>query len=56
MTEEDLGYDRLKLVFHGLDTIASIWVNGVNVGTSTNMFVKSVYNIKKLAKVVIIFD
>ncbi|KAF6205460.1 hypothetical protein GE061_019633 [Apolygus lucorum] len=40
-----------KLVFHGLDTIASIWLNGHNVGVSTNMFVRKIIDIDKFGKV-----
>ncbi|MFC1443079.1 sugar-binding domain-containing protein [Streptacidiphilus sp. N1-10] len=30
--------DRLQLVFHGLDTVASVWLNGTLLGTHENAF------------------
>ncbi|XP_044756107.1 beta-mannosidase [Coccinella septempunctata] len=39
-------YDNINLVFEGIDTIASIFLNGVNIGNSTNMFVKYVFDAK----------
>ncbi|XP_029315758.1 beta-mannosidase [Cottoperca gobio] len=29
---------KVQLVFHGVDTVASIWLNGVDVGKTDNMF------------------
>uniref|UniRef100_A0A0A9XEI4 beta-mannosidase n=1 Tax=Lygus hesperus TaxID=30085 RepID=A0A0A9XEI4_LYGHE len=40
----------MKLVFHGLDTIASIWLNGNNIGVSTNMFIRTTIHIEQFAK------
>ena len=37
--EELLGCDRVDLVFDGLDTIASIWLNDKLVGKTNNMFI-----------------
>lgn len=35
----DLARDeRVRLVFHGLDTVAEIWLNGVRLGGHVNMF------------------
>jgi beta-mannosidase len=32
--------ERVVIVFEGLDTFATIWVNGVQVGTTSNMFLE----------------
>lgn len=37
--------ERLKLVFHGLDTFATIWLNGEQLGQSQNMFREFVYDV-----------
>ncbi len=35
----DLAADeRVRLVFHGLDTVAEVWLNGVRLGSHVNMF------------------
>jgi beta-mannosidase len=42
----DLASDeRLRLVFHGLDTVADIWLNGERLGSQANMFRPAVYDI-----------
>lgn len=38
LTADDLSHDRLLLCCHGLDTLATILVNGSEVGTANNMF------------------
>ncbi len=43
---EALGEERVDLVCEGLDTIATIWVNGVEVGKSQNMHVEARFKIK----------
>ncbi len=40
----------LELVFGGLDTYATIWVNDVKVGEANNMFTSWRFNIKGIAK------
>ena len=42
---------KVALVFHGLDTFATIFINNDLVGTSENMFVKYVFDVKKNLKV-----
>lgn len=37
--DELLGCDRVELVFDGLDTIASIWLNDKLIGKTNNMFI-----------------
>src|ERR1700679_3174304 len=32
--------ERVMVVFEGLDTFATIWVNGLEVGTTSNMFLE----------------
>ena len=41
-------YDKryVELVCHGLDTLATIWLNGDRIGTSNNMFRTWTFNIK----------
>lgn len=42
----DLASDeRLRLVFHGLDTVADVWLNGEALGSHANMFRPAVYDI-----------
>lgn len=38
---------RLLLVFHGLDTFATIKLNGQLIGETTNMFTRYIYDIKE---------
>lgn len=43
---EALGPDeRLQLVFEGLDTFATIWLNGKELGRTTNMFREHVFDV-----------
>lgn len=37
--------ERLRLVFHGLDTVADVWLNGEPLGSHANMFRPAVYDI-----------
>ncbi|MFN8447638.1 MAG: glycoside hydrolase family 2 protein [Anaerolineae bacterium] len=37
--------ERLKLVFHGLDTFATLWLNGEPLGESQNMFRDAVFDV-----------
>src|SRR5919199_6643334 len=47
---EPLGPDeRLLLVFHGLDTFATIWLNGEELGHHRNMFREAVFDVSALA-------
>ena len=43
------------LVCDGLDTIANVYINDQLVGTSENMFVRYIYNVKSALKVCLIF-
>ncbi|KAK8727944.1 hypothetical protein OTU49_009522 [Cherax quadricarinatus] len=45
-----LGHERVALIFEGLDTVARVLVNDELVGTSDNMFVRYVYDVKQLLK------
>src|SRR5919199_6005904 len=48
---EPLGPDeRLLLVFHGLDTFATIWLNGEELGHHRNMFREAVFDVSALAR------
>jgi beta-mannosidase len=37
--------ERLLLVFHGLDTFATIWLNGEEIGRHRNMFREAVFDV-----------
>jgi len=37
--------ERLRLVFHGLDTFATVWLNGEQLGQSQNMFREAVFDV-----------
>ena len=50
LTPEILQHQVVELVFEGLDTVASVWVNGVLVGEANNMFTPWRFNIKNAAK------
>lgn len=39
------GGERLQLVFHGLDTFATIWLNGQELGRHRNMFREAVFDV-----------
>lgn len=41
-----LGKRNIWLVCEGLDTIADVYINGVSIGHSSNMFQRYVWNIK----------
>jgi beta-mannosidase len=44
--EESLQADeRLRLVFHGLDTFATVWLNGEELGRHQNMFREAVFDV-----------
>ncbi|RZC32612.1 Glyco hydro 2 domain containing protein [Asbolus verrucosus] len=45
--EELLAHANVHLVFEGLDTFATILINGQEVGTSQNMFVRYVFDVKQ---------
>lgn len=38
------------MTFHGIDTIANISLNGVHLGTTDNMFVRYVYDVRDILK------
>ena len=37
--------ERLLLVFHGLDTFATVWLNGEELGRHRNMFREAVFDV-----------
>ncbi len=39
--------ERLLLIFHGLDTYATVWLNGEKLGTHENMFRPAVFDVSK---------
>lgn len=46
----DLGPDeRLRLVFHGLDTVVRLWMGGVELGSHENMFRPAEFDVTSLA-------
>ncbi|XP_043477175.1 beta-mannosidase [Leptopilina heterotoma] len=50
VTEEFLKAPKIALIFHGLDTFSTIFLNDEYIGTSDNMFVKYNFNVKKHLK------
>ncbi len=42
--------NNIDLVFEGLDTICEIYLNGIKLGGTDNMFVKYRYNVKNILK------
>jgi len=42
--------ERLQLVFHGLDTYATVWLNGAELGRSRNMFRPAVFDVAGLVR------
>ncbi|KAH1006300.1 hypothetical protein HUJ05_007047 [Dendroctonus ponderosae] len=45
-----LEYENVNLVFDGVDTFADIVLNNVTVGSTTNMFVRYVFDVKDILK------
>ncbi|MBN2304915.1 MAG: glycoside hydrolase family 2 protein [Anaerolineae bacterium] len=39
--------ERLQLVFHGLDTFATVWLNGIELGRHKNMFTPAVFDVTR---------
>jgi beta-mannosidase len=37
--------ERLRLIFHGLDTFTTVWLNGVQLGRHANMFREAVFDV-----------
>ena len=37
--------ERFQLIFEGLDTFATIWLNGQELGSSSNMFREAVFDV-----------
>ena len=50
-TSELLAESKVVLVFNGLDTVAQVFVNDELVGSSDNMFVRYIFDIKDKLKV-----
>ncbi|WP_236023027.1 glycoside hydrolase family 2 protein [Dictyobacter formicarum] len=51
ITAEELAEAELALCFDGLDTYATVWLNGVQILTSDNMFVPQRVSVKSLLRV-----
>ena len=49
--QEILNRPNVNLIFEGLDTFGTVKLNNHTVGTSTNMFVKYIFNAKPYLKV-----
>jgi beta-mannosidase len=45
MVPEDFPAQPCELIFEGLDTFATVWVNGVQVGQSANMLVEQCFDV-----------
>lgn len=50
LTPELIEKQVVELVFEGLDTFATVWLNGVKVGEANNMFTPWKYNIKDVVQ------
>ncbi len=50
VSDEALQEERVDLVCEGLDTVATIWVNGAEVGRSENMHVEARFRIKSVLR------
>lgn len=50
VSEDLLSKRQILLVFEGLDTVATVLINGITVGRSTNMFHRYIFNIKEALK------
>lgn len=44
-------HHRIVLVAHGIDTISNVYINDVLVGSTENMFVRYLFDIKPYLKV-----
>ncbi|KAL3278385.1 hypothetical protein HHI36_013713 [Cryptolaemus montrouzieri] len=44
--EELLKYSNINLVFEGIDTISTIFLNGREIGNSSDMFVRYIFDVK----------
>ena len=47
VTKEEITHNQVLLVFHGLDTLADIYLNKQLLGSTDNMFVRYRFNVKK---------
>ena len=48
--KELLSHDRVELVFEGLDTFATVWLNGKEIAKFSNMFHEHIIDIKNYLK------
>lgn len=46
-----LNAPKVMLVFHGLDTFATILLNNKNIGKTSNMFLRYTFDVTKYLKV-----
>ena len=46
VSDELLLYDQIQLIFHGLDTVTSIFLNEIEIGKTKNMFQRFEFDIK----------
>lgn len=53
--ETILNVPKVALIFHGIDTFATILLNGLHVGETSNMFIKYTFDVTKYLKVSNIF-
>lgn len=48
VTEEQLGFEELLLVFEGIDTLADIYVNDTLLGSTCNMHIRHEFDVLKM--------
>ncbi|VVC90585.1 unnamed protein product [Leptidea sinapis] len=51
LSQDSLNYNVTKLVLEGVDTVAFLELNGSPIGTTENMFVRYVFDVKQYIKV-----
>ncbi len=49
-SDQLLACDKIKLIFEGLDTISTIWLNDKLIGRTNNMFIPFEFDITKIIK------
>jgi len=50
LTQEILEKETIEIMFKGIDTFATIWINGTKIGETNNMFTPWKFNIKEALK------
>ena len=51
ITQDQMGEDQIYLICYGLDTLATVFINGTLIGKSENMFWQNKWKIKQLLNI-----